>query len=119
MDILQLADFDLIRVAEENHDFHIYAKLAEDTAICIHCGGGEIVGFGRREQVIKDLPRLGKRSAIYVETRRWRCKNCGKTFFDVLPHVDEKRHMTGRLVQWIGEQAVRRTYPSVADPARR
>lgn len=32
-----------------------------------------------------------------------------------LPEVDEKRRMTDRLVQWIGEQAVRRTYASVAD----
>ena len=29
--------------------------------------------------------------------------------------MDEKRRMTDRLVQWIGDQAVRRTYSSVAD----
>ena len=65
--------------------------------------------------MIKDLPRLCKRSSIYVETRRWRCKHCGKTFYQDLPHVDEKRRMTDRLVQWIGEQAVRRTNSSVAE----
>ena len=65
--------------------------------------------------MIKDLPRLCKRSSIYVETRRWRCKHCGKTFYEDLPHVDEKRRMTDRLVQWIGEQAVRRTNSSVAE----
>lgn len=115
MDLLQLDDFDLIRVVEENHDFHIYAKLSDDTRHCEHCGKYGIIGFGRREQIIKDLPRLGKRSSIYVETRRWRCKHCGKTFYENLPHMDEKRRMTDRLVQWIGEQAVRRTYSSVAD----
>lgn len=115
MNLLQLDAFDLVRVAEEDHDFHIYAKLAEDADCCIHCGHAGIVGFGRREQVIKDLPRLGKRSSIYVETRRWRCKECDKTFYEPLPQVDEKRRMTDRLVQWIGAQAVRRTYASVAD----
>ena len=109
MDLLQLDDFDLIRVVEENHDFHIYAKLSDETRHCEHCGKYGIIGFGRREQIIKDLPRLGKRSSIYVETRRWRCKHCGKTFYENLPHMDEKRRMTDRLVQWIGEQAVRRT----------
>lgn len=115
MDLLQLDDFDLIRVVEDDHDFHIYSKLSEETTHCQHCRNYGVVGFGRREQVIKDLPRLGKRSSIYVETRRWRCKNCGKTFYDELPHVDEKRRMTDRLVQWIGEQAVRRTNSSVAE----
>lgn len=114
MDLLQLSDFDLIRVVEDDHDFHIYARLSEETTHCQHCGKYGVVGFGRREQVVKDLPRLGKRSSIYVETRRWRCKNCGKTFYDELPHVDEKRRMTDRLVQWVGEQAVRRTNSSVA-----
>lgn len=115
MDLLQLSDFDLIRVVEDDHDFHIYARLSEETTHCQHCGKYGVVGFGRREQVVKDLPRLGKRSSIYVETRRWRCKNCGKTFYDELPHVDEKRRMTDRLVQWIGEQALRRTNSSVAE----
>lgn len=115
MNLLQLDDFYLIRVVEEIHDFHIYAKLSDKITHCRHCGRYGVVGFGRREQVIKDLPRLGKRSSIYVETRRWRCKNCGKTFYEDLPHMDEKRRMTNRLVQWIGEQAVRRTNSSVAE----
>lgn len=115
MNLLQLDDYDLVRVVEEDHDFHIYATLADETTHCLHCRKHGVVGFGRREQIIKDLPRLGKRSSIYVETRRWRCKYCDKTFFDTLPAVDEKRRMTDRLVQWIGDQAVRRTYSSVAD----
>ncbi|MGB1265829.1 MAG: ISL3 family transposase [Nereida ignava] len=115
MDLLQLDNFKLNRVVEEDHDFHIYATLADETTNCQHCGKYGVVGFGRREQIIKDLPRLGKRSSIYVETRRWRCKNCGKTFYEDLPEVDVKRRMTDRLVQWIGEQAVRRTYASVAE----
>ena len=115
MNLLPLDDYDLVRVVEENHDFHIYASLADDTTHCLHCGKYGVVGFGRREQVIKDLPRPGKRSSIYVETRRWRCKHCEKTFFDTLPAVDEKRRMTDRLVQWIGAQAVWRTYAGVAE----
>ena len=29
MNLLQLDDFDLIRVIEKDHDFHIYATLAD------------------------------------------------------------------------------------------
>lgn len=39
------------------------------------------VGFGRREQLIKDLPMHGKRVGIYVNTRRMKCKSCTKIFF--------------------------------------
>ncbi|MCY4007533.1 MAG: ISL3 family transposase [Rhodobacteraceae bacterium] len=115
MDLLQLDDFELIRVVEEDHDFHIYTRLSDETTHCQHCGKYGVVGFGRREQVMKDLPRLGKCSAIHVETRRWHCKHCGKTFYEDLPHMDKKHRMTDRLVQWIGEQTVRRTNSSVAE----
>ncbi len=32
-----------------------------------------------------------------------------------LPDVDERRDMTKRLVEWIGKQAVRRTFASIAE----
>ena len=115
MDLLQLDDLDLIRVVEEAHDFHIFADLSDETTHCQHCGKYGAIGFGRREQVINDLPRFGKRSSIYVETRCWRCKHCGKSFYEDLPQMDENRRMTDRLVQWIGERALRRTNSGVVD----
>ncbi len=114
MTLLQLDGYDLVNTTEQDHDYHLHVTVERPTTICRHCYASEIVGFGRREQVVKDLPRLGKRTAIYVETRRWRCKSCGKTFFDRLPHVDERRQMTDRLVQWIGQEAVSRTFASIA-----
>ena len=45
MDLLQLDDFDLIRVVEEDHDFHIYAKLSDETTHCEHCGKYGTIGF--------------------------------------------------------------------------
>mgnify|MGYP000882544780 CR=1 FL=1 len=80
-----------------------------------YCSSSRLIGHGRNEQVIRDLPTHGKRLAIYVDTRRWRCQDCGKTFMETLPAVNAKREMTDRLVKWIGQQSLKRTFASIAD----
>lgn len=62
----------------------------------------------------KDLPMHGHRVGLYIDTRRYRCRNCGKTFYEALPEIDEKRLMTKRLAQWMGKQAIKRTFASIA-----
>ncbi|OIQ73415.1 transposase [mine drainage metagenome] len=57
----------------------------------------------------------GRRVGIYVDTQRWRCQACGKTFMEPLPAVNAKREMTDRLVAWIGQQSLRRTFASIAE----
>jgi hypothetical protein len=47
--LLQLDNFDLIRVVEADHNFHICAKLSDETMHCQSCGKYGLVGFGQRE----------------------------------------------------------------------
>ena len=82
---------------------------------CHHCNLDQIVGFGRREQVVRDLPAYGHRVSLHINTRRYHCKNCEKTYYEPLPEVDQKRLMTSRLVSWMGEQAISRTFAGIAD----
>ena len=65
--------------------------------------------------MIRDMPMHGRRVGIYIDTRRFRCRICEKTFYEPLPEVNEKRLMTQRLVDWIGKQAVKRTFSSIAE----
>jgi transposase len=65
--------------------------------------------------MVKDLPMHGKRVGIYIDTRRYRCKSCSRTFYETLPEINQKRLMTNRLVAWIGKQAVKRTFASIAE----
>ncbi|MBE3062293.1 MAG: ISL3 family transposase [Cutibacterium acnes] len=115
--ILNLPDFKVQRVEEDDHDYHVYAEVSNPPGVCTACGSDRLIGHGRNEQVIRDLPTHGKRLAIYVDTRRWRCQSCGKTFMEVLPAVNAKREMTDRLVRWIGQQSVKRTFASIAEDA--
>jgi len=113
--ILNLPDFKVQRVEEADHDYHLYAEVSNPPSVCTACGSDRLIGHGRNEQVIRDLPTHGKRLAIYVDTRRWRRHSCSKTFMEALPSVNAKREMTDRLVKWIGNRSLKRTFASIAD----
>ena len=100
---------------EGDHEYHIDALTTSPPLICSHCSHPEIDGFGRREQLVKDLPMHGKRVGVYIYTRRYRCKSCAKTFYETLPDVDRRRPMTNRLVKWIEKNSVKRTFSSIAE----
>jgi len=115
VNILNLPLYRVERVKEEEHDYHIAASVLHPPRVCVHCKSKTFRGFGRREQLIKDLPIHGKRVGIYVLTRRYQCQTCNVTFYEPLPDVDEKRKMTSRLVEWVGRQAIGKTFASLAD----
>ncbi|MCL2644475.1 MAG: ISL3 family transposase [Betaproteobacteria bacterium] len=113
--ILNLPCYKILGIQENEHDYHIMVEAADAPGSCPHCQHNNLVGFGRREQMLKDLPMHGRRVGIYIDTRRYRCRGCGKTFYELLPEIDEKRLMTKRLVQWMGKQAILRTFASIAE----
>lgn len=113
--ILHLPAYRVDRVDTTDHDYHIYAEVTNLPYECPHCASESFVGFGRREQLIRDLPIRGKRVGVYVNTRRFKCQGCKRTFYESLPEVDEKRLMTSRLVKWIGQQSVKRPFLHIAE----
>ena len=112
--IFNLSCCKVLGIQQNEHDYHIDVEAAEPPTSCPHCRSGDLVGFGRREQMVKDLPMHGRRVGLYIDTRRYRCRTCGKTFYEALPEIDEKRLMTKRLAQWMGKQAIKRTFASIA-----
>ncbi len=113
--ILNLPSYTVTALQENDHDYHIDAVAKNRPECCPHCQSNNLVGFGRREQMVKDLPMHGKRVGLYVETKRFQCRSCDKTFYESLPDVDEKRMMTSRLAAWVGKQAIKRTFASIAE----
>ena len=96
-------------------DYHIKAETIAPPERCVHCGSASLVGFGRRENWIRDLPLHGKRVGLSVDTCRFRCKTCGKIFYEPLPEVDPKRSMTVRLKTWLGKKSFRHPFTHLAD----
>ena len=113
--ILNLPAYNITDIQETEYDYHISAETTPTSKCCPHCNNDNLVGFGRNEQVVHDLPIHGKRVGIYVDTRRYQCRSCNRTFYERLPNVDDKRMMTSRLVKWMGEQAIKRPFAHVAE----
>jgi len=114
VNILNLPQYRVERVEETHRDYHVFAETAHPRMVC-DCGSRSIAGWGAHEQVLRDLPMHGKRVAIYVRARRFRCDDCGKTGFERLPATSGKRQMTSRLENWVGQQSIKRTFTSIAD----
>lgn len=113
--VLNLSKYNILASKLDAHDYHIEVETANPPTACIECGSEDIVGGGRQEVLIKDLPMHGKRVGIYVKARRLRCRSCGKTVTERLPDVAEGQRMTTRLHRWIGEQSITKTFTSIAD----
>ncbi len=113
--ILNLPQYRVLHVGETNHDYHVTAEPVDVASVCPHCQSDRLTSWGTREQVFKDMPMHGKRVGIYIDTKRLRCQSCGKTFSQTLPVLAVNRMMTDRLVKWIGQQALKRTFVSLAD----
>nr|WP_232832403.1 ISL3 family transposase [Photorhabdus sp. CRCIA-P01] len=113
--ILNWPDYVVLSVSELEHDYQVHVGTANPPTHCIHCKHPEIVGFGRRDEVIMDTPVNGKRTGLILNRRRYRCQVCCKTFMEPVPHKDGKRQMTHRLLQYIERESLRRTFSSVAE----
>jgi transposase len=115
INILNLSAYEIANFKETEHDYHIFAKTKVPSSICPRCGSKKTVGHGSDDITVKDLPIHGRRVGVYIGARRYKCRDCGKTFTEALPHVNSKRLMTDRLVQYVGAQALSRTFTSIAD----
>ncbi|WP_245979134.1 ISL3 family transposase [Solilutibacter pythonis] len=113
--ILNLPSHRVTRIEEGEHDYHIYAEVVQSVPACIHCQSDELVRFGRHERHIKDLPMHARRVGLYIDTRRFLCRSCGKTFYEALPEVADGRGLTARLARWIGQQSPKRPFLSISD----
>ena len=114
-DLLNLPSYRVLQVEAADGDYQIKAETVPPPDRCVHCGSGPLVGFGRREQWIRDLPIHGKQVRIAVDTRRYRCKSCQRTFYEPLPAVDDKRLMTARLKTWLEKNSLRHSFSQLAE----
>lgn len=115
MNILNLLNYNILSIKEDVNDYHIDVETAVPNQICQTCCSADVVGGGRQEILIKDLPIHGKRVGIYVKARRFRCVACNKTHVERLPNVSVGQRMTERLYTYICRQSVVRTFSSIAN----
>ena len=99
---------------EEGDKTVLHVEMTGDPTPCPSCGSSEIVGFGKRTQSVADIPENGKPVVLQVITRRFRCKNCGRSFYESVVGVGSNRRMTDRLADWIRSEAPLRRFTEIA-----
>lgn len=115
--MLNLPNFRILDMKESEYD---YRFLVESTTLppshCPKCGTvANLYKHGKKQQLYFDLPMHAKRVGIYVNRQRYKCRECNETFFENLPDMDVNRSVTNRLIDWIEEASLEKTFTSVAD----
>lgn len=114
--VLGLPHWQIVAKTSDDNDIHVTATYDVQPTVCPKCGVDKprLYKHAVKEQTFMDTPMHGKRVGIVVQRPRFKCRECGETFQQELPDMDEKRRMTRRLVEYIGKAAIRRPFTEVA-----
>ena len=80
----------------------IEAKKKEHKCPC--CGNLTSKIHDYRYQVVKDIPLMLKPTFIKIHKRRYKCKVCGKQFYENIPFLSKYYRTTSRLTQYIFDE---------------
>lgn len=116
-DILNLPPWKVVSYEETDESVIITAAPEGEPRACPRCGvlHPKLQRFGTHTQDVPDLPIRFKKTVIQAVTQRYRCLECGKTFYEDLPHMDETRQATGRLIDYVRYKSVEEPFVDVAD----
>lgn len=73
-----------------------------------------LYGHGRREVNILDKPLWGKPVLLHAILRRFKCRECARTFVAEPSGVDSARRMTSRCIDFIVEQSLKNSRRKIA-----
>ena len=83
---------------------------------CAKCGVvGNLYKHGAKKTVYVDAPVHGRQTFVEVRRIRFRCRDCGGTFMQDLPDMDDHRRMTMRCRDYIARQALLKPNTHVAE----
>lgn len=116
-DILNLPKWDVIELEEGHDEYIIKARYTVQPTVCQFCGviNPRLHRYGVKEQPFRDLNIHGKKVRLLVQRKKWKCLECTHTFFENLPDLDDHHRSTKRLVGWVQQKALERTFTSIAD----
>lgn len=113
---LHLADWTVIKSEIVDDALHVSASYDVQPDSCPACGVvGQLYRHAKQRQPFRDAPAFGRQVVIFVNRQRWRCRECGTTFSQPLPDMDERRKMTIRCREYIAAQQLLKPNTHVAE----
>src|SRR5690625_4331908 len=115
--MLNLKNFKIIEIRESKDDYRFLVEVASPPpSYCPKCGTvANLYKHGKKDQLFFDLPMHAKRVGIFVKRQRYKCRECNETFFEDLSDMDESRSVTKRLIKWIEQSSLKKTFTSIAE----
>src|SRR5699024_10368929 len=84
-DLLFLPDLKAIEPPQENEtDMMFKVEAIKPPERCLECGFDKLYKHSLRKQLIMDLPIRFKRVGLQVNRRRYKCRECDSTFWELL-----------------------------------
>jgi transposase len=114
LNILGWTHWRILSVKEHEHDYQITAEQEAVNLCCPHCSSSRLYRHEIKHQLFMDIPIRGRRTGIQVVRKRYRCRDCNRTFFEPLNDMNEHHFMTKRLVLYIAQEALRKTFTSIS-----
>lgn len=99
-------------------DYYITAESHDEVNCCQACGifkTNALSKYGKRGFMYADIPIHGRRVMIKVIRQRYKCHECGSTFFVQLLDMDDKHNCTKRLVGYIKDKSLVKKFTSLAE----
>lgn len=81
---------------------------------CSACGSRQVVGYGRMNWRIRDLPIKDKSVLLEISRRRMRCKECAVTFNEPVANIAEAHRTTARLAQRLWQLGLYYSFTALA-----
>jgi transposase len=79
---------------QSNEQEEIWLELEEEARECRHCRSARIVSKGCYERRARHLEVFGRGSQLRIQTRRWACRDCGRSFVPEMPGLRPWRRST-------------------------
>lgn len=116
---LYLPDWTVNEVTvDDDGAYRITATYDIGPECCPACGGVSIYHHGSARAGGKkffDAPVHGRQTFIFVRMQRYKCRDCGKTWSQDLPDMDDEYKMTRRCREYIERQCLLKPNVHVAD----
>jgi len=91
--ILGLPDYEVSGIEEAAGQIRIQARFA-GTVICPHCGSASLRIKDRRIRRLRHENWGTRHSVIELETRKWRCRECSRCFWQRFPGIQPRMRAT-------------------------